>query len=182
MCSRWCVVVRERGERPDNPVPPAPPAAVSRPLPIDWWKLDPEERTETLEVLFKWVPQLVRRYGLTESEVPPCWFRHEALVQELLAAFQYRQQMQFNEAMGSPPSAPFDFHYQFQLALQRLRGWTSRTGCNAGEHQETVVQPWALLGSTAAASWEVDTYEYLMEAQAVWAEQEEPEEQEESEE
>ncbi len=128
---------------------PSPPA-----LPINWWRLDIEEQAETLEVLVEWVPELVRRYGLSDAYVPPCWYEHEALVQELLALFQYRNQQQFNEALGPPPSAPLDYHYQQQLALTRLRFWAAMTGCNSAEHFPAQVQSWADLSSVRAAMWE----------------------------
>lgn len=156
-------MVRERGERPENPVPPAPPKPVFEP-PINWWKLDAEERTETLEVLFDWVRELVRRYGLRDSEVPPCWYRHEAMVQELLALFQYRNQQQFLES--APPGAPIDFHYQLQLALGRLRSWTGVTGCNGAEHLATPIQQWADTANPKSQEWEAKAFMYLQELEA----------------
>lgn len=163
-------MVRERGERPEKPMPPpAAPKPVFEP-PIDWWRLDAEERTETLSVLFEWVPELVRRYGLTDAVVPPCWYRHEALIQELLALYQYRQQQQFLPA--APPSAPLDFHYQFQLVIGRLRSWVGQAGCNTSEHMETTVQSWADPGQPRAAAWDVDAYTYLEGAQLGWAREE----------
>lgn len=142
---------------------PAPVKPVFEP-PINWWRLDPQERTETLAVLFDWVPELVRRYGLTDSTVPPCWYRHEAMVQELLALFQYRNQLQYLEV--GPPNAPIDFHYQFQLALGRLRSWNQSAGCNTAEHQETPIQPWAAVGNPKAGEWEAKAFMHLEELEA----------------
>lgn len=129
--------------------------------PINWWKLDSTERAETLTVLAEWVPELVRRYGVTDQYVPPCWFRHEALVQELLALYQYRNQQQFLPV--APPSAPLDFHYQFQLALTRLRMWVGVSGCNGAEHLETPVQQWTVDTTVRASRWAVEIDEYVKE-------------------
>lgn len=64
-------MIRERGEAPKEApprsgVPPLPPPI----SPINWWKLDDEERQEVLELLSVWVPELVRRYALTEIVTP----------------------------------------------------------------------------------------------------------------
>lgn len=164
--------MRERGERPESPLAPPPPAP-AKPVyepPINWWRLDAEERTEMLEVLFLWVPELCRRYGLIDAIIPPCWYRHEPLIQELLAFYQYRNQMQFLET--APTIAALDVHYQLQLVISRLRSWVLQTGCNAAEHAETPVQSWAAEGTAQAAAWEVETFEYLEKAPKMWMKEE----------
>lgn len=156
--------MRERGARPEPEPVAAPAAGVPTKLaaPIDWWRLDDEERAETLSVLIEWVPELVRRYGITDQAIPPCWYRHENLVQELLALFQYRNQQQFLDI--APPSAPIDFHAQFALFLARVRVWNQATGCTAVDHFETAVQPWASIVSTdAAAAWWTSATDYVQE-------------------
>lgn len=152
---------RTRGSRPNATPPPPPPPQVRQPLPspINWWKLDDEERAETLEVLGEWVPELVRRYGLRDSVVPPCWYQHEALVQELLALFQYRNQQQVQKT--APPSAMLDFHYQFDLAIRRLSSWTSATGCNSAEHHETPLSMWVAPGIVRASTWAVEFEDHV---------------------
>ncbi|GAA1573173.1 hypothetical protein [Leucobacter aridicollis] len=152
---------RTRGSRPNATPPPPPPPQVRQPLPspINWWKLDDEESAETLEVLGEWVPELVRRYGLRDSVVPPCWFLHEALVQELLALFQYRNQQQVEPT--APPSAMLDFHYQFDLAIRRLTSWTTSTGCNSAEHHDTTPAVWVMPGSVRNSNWVVDFEDYV---------------------
>lgn len=137
-------MVRERSERPEEQVAEnAQTGGVPRKAasPINWWKLDAEERTEIISILMEWVPQLVRRYGLPEQIVPPCWYRHEALIQELLALFQYRNQQQYMFDM--PPGGPLEFHTQLQLVIGRLRFWVSFTECTLGRHEETVIPAWA---------------------------------------
>lgn len=148
---------RTRGERPQEaqPIPAAQPAAAA-PLPINWWKLHNDERSETLETLLVWVPELVRRYSLPAQLVPPCWYLHDALTQELLALFQFRNQMQFNMALGPPPSAPLDFHVQFKLWRDRMREWVTEAGCVQGRHETPRVQLWAQLGTTEHAIWATD--------------------------
>ncbi|WP_336652984.1 MULTISPECIES: hypothetical protein [unclassified Leucobacter] len=163
--------MRERGERPkESLAPSAGPAKPGYEPPINWWRLDAEERTEILEVLVSWVPELCRRYGLTDAIIPPCWYRHEPLIQELLAFYQYRNQMQFLES--APPNAPLDVHYQLQLLLGRLRSWVSQSGCNAAEHMDTPVQPWVAEDDARAATWEVEAFQYLEKALEMWTKEE----------
>ncbi|UTX53306.1 hypothetical protein [Leucobacter aridicollis] len=152
---------RKRGNRPKDDSPPPPPLPPRAPLPspIDWWKLDDEERAETLEVLGEWVPTLMLRYGLRDSVVPPCWYLHEALVQELLALFQYRNQQQVQPT--APPSAMLDFHYQFDLAIRRLTNWTTSTGCNSAEHHDTTPAVWVVPGSVRNSTWVVDFEDHV---------------------
>lgn len=153
--------VRKRGSRPqeEKPPPPAIPLRPQLPSPINWWKLDDEERAETLEVLGEWVPELVRRYGLRDSVVPPCWYLHESLVQELLAIFQYRNQQQVLET--APPSAMLDFHYQFDIAIRRLHGWTALTGCNSADHRDTTLPLWVVPGTVQGSQWGADFEEHV---------------------
>lgn len=152
---------RQRGSRPKEDSAPSPqiPQRAPLPSPINWWRLDDEERAETLEVLSEWVPELVRRYGLRDSVVPPCWFLHEALVQELLALFQYRNQQQVEPT--APPSAMLDFHYQFDLAIRRLANWTTSTGCNSAEHHDTTPAVWVVPGSVRNSTWVIDFEDYV---------------------
>lgn len=143
--------MRERGDRPAEAVAP-PPESPIIPAPIDWWKLDQQERGETLVVLGEWVRKLVRSYALPDQVVPPCWYEHESLVHELLALFQYRNQQQFTDV--APPSAPLDFHQQLNLSVARLRGWVSAAGCSSAEHFPAAPAVWAAPG-VAGATWTV---------------------------
>lgn len=107
--------------------------------PIDWWTLDDSERVETLHGLGEWVVNLVRFYELSDKIVPPCWYMHDAMIQELLALWQYREEQQYIEA--APPGAGLDFHHQFGLAMTRLAGWNDAR-CNSTEHREGTPQRW----------------------------------------
>lgn len=143
-----------------NPVPPKEPEPqVLVPPPIDWWKLDAQGRAETLGILLRFVPELVRRYALRDSEVPPCWFKHEPLIQELLALYQYRNQQQFLPI--SPAGAPLDFHYNFQLAIGRLTSWTARHGCRMGEHFPTDLAAWVDPDLEKPLEWAIEAEEYV---------------------
>lgn len=114
--------------------------------PIDWWSLSPGERTPILGRLRVFVDELVRRWNLQESVVPACWWRHEPMVQELLALKQYRE-IAFWEK--SPPSTPLDFNYQLKsMVIPRLREEVAATGCTH-EHTPAKTQQYVVDGSPA---------------------------------
>jgi hypothetical protein len=112
-----------------------------------------------LWTLEQFVIELVSRYGLKEAVVPPCWFKHEAIIQELLALFQYRNQQQYLPI--APASAPIDFHYYFQLALTRLRNWVNESGCTLSRHHDSRTAPWVTPGTGLNAQHVQDFEEYL---------------------
>lgn len=151
----------ERGERPqgggfEGDGPPVLPE------PINWWKLDNEERRVTLDDLRVFVLNLTEYYVLSEQLIPRCWYQHSALIQELLALFQYRNQQQFGP--GASVQGPIDFHTQFvQHAIPRLRGWVTDMGCNASEHypDDDRYASWMAPESKTHAEWKTDFHEYL---------------------
>ncbi|WP_231291494.1 hypothetical protein [Leucobacter chromiiresistens] len=159
-------MVRERGARPETPTaPPLPlPERGVPELPIDWMALDAVAQSKTLRsVLGVWVPKIVCEFGLSEQVVPRCWYRHSAMIHELLALFQYRQQQQFNMELGPPASAAIDFQYQFSLWLQRMRSLTGDAGCTASKHLPQLRPSWADSSTTDFAMWSVDLDEFARE-------------------
>ena len=55
------------------------------PVPVVWSDLSAGEAFDTWTDLAGWVTWLVRRFRLRPREVPPCWFRHAAVIEELTA-------------------------------------------------------------------------------------------------
>ncbi|MBS3182356.1 hypothetical protein [Leucobacter manosquensis] len=126
--------------------------------------LDAVAQSETLRsVLGEWVPKIVCEFALSEQVVPRCWYRHSAMIHELLALFQYRQQQQFNMELGPPVSAAIDFQYQFSLWRQRMRSLTGDAGCTASKHLAQHRPSWADSSTTDFAMWSVDLDEFARE-------------------
>lgn len=161
----------ERSERPTSggtsefgEVEEIPPPPLS---PIDWWVLDRVERAETLRLLGEFVPELVSRFAFSDAVVPPCWYMHEALIQELLGLFQLRQQAQFLESATA--TTPNDFHVQLNMWVSRMRGWVTQSGCNTAQHYNSALPAWVLPGKRRAL-WETDLHEFIhMGLQAGWS-------------
>lgn len=128
--------------KPREPVVPPKPA---RARPVDWWALDDKARGEVLKNLAPWVASFVTAYALSEVVVPPCWYMHDSLVQELLALQQYREQDVFDKSANAaaPVRAAMEFHNHLHYALLRLRGWTAEAGCTSAVHEPVRVAPWA---------------------------------------
>lgn len=81
--------------------------------------------------LTAWVDWLVPRFRL-QAKIPPCWVRHPAYVEELLALFFLWQHCWIP---STDPSLPVSFLREFDWALGRIeRYW--KVPCDATEHKE----------------------------------------------
>ncbi|MDA3146517.1 hypothetical protein JSO19_03890 [Leucobacter sp. UCMA 4100] len=153
-------MIRERGARPAEPVFDEAGPSLS-PAPVDWWSLSDEERHAELQSLVPFVLTLVEQFVIPEAEIPRCWYQHQALVQELLAVKQYREQ-QFDTVAA--PQGPIDFHYNlYAMVRPRLRAFVQMVGCNAAKHKpdENIYPSWMVPGSTDVASWLAEVQEYF---------------------
>jgi hypothetical protein len=123
----------ELGEQPDT--------ALSwwAPEPVCWRNLDSATAGREWIGLAEWVQFLTDRYALTPRTIPPCWYRHWPLVEELSAlhtawATAY--------AAGSPGTAPLDWHASFALTRERLADQVARTGCTKDHHNDDPHTRW----------------------------------------
>lgn len=150
------------GMEPGKRKPPtqkAPPATgvdgteekPSGAVPIDWWVVDELARPEYLLLLHEFLMKFVESYQLSESVVPPCWFKHEQMLQEVLAMYQYRQQSQYAPAGG--PRSPIEFHAVLFMWVERMRRYVVETGCNALEHRPGRTPLWVVPGTMQAAEY-----------------------------
>jgi hypothetical protein len=117
------------------------------PHPVDWSMLSATARRDELQRLWSWVVGLVSVWPVSSDVVPPCWFRHEPLIRVLsatrdayLAAFHQSQ----------PASAAADWMQVWDATVQRLRHWTSVSGCNSQRHRPDPIQRWVTAGADAA--------------------------------
>lgn len=127
--------------------------------PIDWWMLSESERRAQLNRAWSFTQRLVRYYRLPGEIVPPCWFRHDEMVQELLALMQFRNEQQFIEQQSA--GAALDFHHHLGLWITRMRGWVLEAGCKPNEHLEKAHPMWVVPDSSAAVAVERDFDELL---------------------
>ena len=126
-------------------------AGAWQPMPVCWKILDRATAAREWPAMAEWVRWLATRYALAPRTIPPCWYRHGALVEELsalrtgwLAAF----------APHAPGSAPLDWHTMFAATRSRLDETVSRGGCTKGEHRDDQTATWLAIpdpGFAAAA-------------------------------
>lgn len=110
------------------------------PRPIRWDDLEPQAHAAALHDLADWVRWLVVRYAMDQRDVPLCWYRHGALVEELSAL---RGAWQIAYDPTQPATAAVDWHATLAYGRQRLREWAARTGCRQREHRPDSIEPWA---------------------------------------
>ena len=112
-----------------------------RPRPLVWRQMDARAAAAAWVELDVWVRWLARRYSLDHRDVPPCWFAHGHLVEEL-SALRTAHRASFDPAASA--MAPVEWHQVLAAARTRLQIWSSRTGCRQGEHRPDAPPAWAV--------------------------------------
>jgi hypothetical protein len=141
----------------DDQLPPfdAPALASTWLLETVCWKvLDPETATREWPTMAEWVRWLANRYVLSPRTIPPCWYHHGGMLEELsalrtgwLAAF----------APDAAGSAPLDWHAAFAATRGRLEETVSRSGCTKDDHRVDHTASWlARPDPDFAAAFEAD--------------------------
>ena len=110
------------------------PEPVITPLP--WDQLDPGERRARWSELCQWVEWFVRRYPV-ESDIPPCWHQHPAVVDELTALWVAHAGAWYP---GMAPNAPLGWLEQLDRSLARIRRWIG--SCTSAEHRPATRARW----------------------------------------
>lgn len=87
--------------------------------PVVWADLEPHEARRTWRRLAGWVGWLRSRYPLAQR-IPPCWWRHPELVEELTALWQ--AWMDSYVVKGAPLGAGADWHGRVLPELLRRMG------------------------------------------------------------
>ena len=124
---------------PYAPFPLAELTGASQPTPVCWRTLDRNTAAREWPALAEWVRWLVARYAITPRVVPPCWYRHGSLLEELSAL---RTGWLAAYAPDSPGSAPLEWHTMFANTRARLEEAVSRSGCTKDSHTGDKTPPW----------------------------------------
>ena len=101
--------------------------------PLDWRTLPAPDAATAWGELRDWVGWLRSEFGFDHRVVPPCWYRHRALVSVLSALHDHW--LAAYDPMGSL-FGPGEWHRGLIQLEARLRDWASRTACSLGEHRE----------------------------------------------
>jgi len=112
-----------------------------------WTRLDKDRQVALWEELAEFVAWLTARYlsnlQVREYRLPPCWYRHPVVVEQL-TALMVAHQGAYNEAAAEPSPALVDWHERsLWPTLDRLRHLKVFSGCDDGhqDHQWTA-PPW----------------------------------------
>jgi hypothetical protein len=116
--------------------------------PTHWPSLLPDEASQAWAELRGWVEHLVDRFGLETRAVPPCWYRHNTLV-EALSALRDHERISF--APSASPTAAVDWFRALREIEHRLRETGARTQCSVNEHRPDPPRTW----QTDQSQWRI---------------------------
>jgi len=114
--------------------------------PTHWPSLLPEESRSAWAELRGWVESLVDRFGLETRVVPPCWYRHNTLVESLSALRDYER---ICFAPSASPTGAVDWFRALREIEHRMSEAGARTQCSVNEHRPDPARAW----TTDQAPW-----------------------------
>ncbi|ROZ61635.1 hypothetical protein EDL96_12830 [Kocuria soli] len=85
-----------------------------------WRELPQESMPEVWRWLRGWVDWLVEAHSIPASEIPPCWYRHQDIVEELWAAANAEEQAW--EATTPTMTPMTAWHFHLRMMRDRLNG------------------------------------------------------------
>jgi hypothetical protein len=115
--------------------------------PTHWPSLLPDEACPPWADLRDWVKHLVDRFGLENQAVPPCWYRHNTLV-EALSALRDHERILF--ALSASPTTAVDWFRALREIEHRMSEACARTQCSVNEHRPDPPFTW----TTDQAQWQ----------------------------
>jgi len=103
---------------------------------VDWRRLSDRDAALEWAMLRIWVEWFTVRYNIPISVVPPCWWKHGALVEEL-SALHIAHLAAFDTSDAG--FGAIGWHERLSLAQPRLQ--RAGAGCTSG-HNETRPRSW----------------------------------------
>jgi len=123
-------------------------------VPVCWATLDQATAAHQCAALGDWVRRLATRYALPTRTLPPCWYRHGGIVEELSAL---RSGWLAAYAPDARLSAALDWHHMFDGTRSRLHETTRGNGCTKDDHRDDDTASWLTSPDPRfAAACEVD--------------------------
>ena len=107
--------------------------------PLNWRAVSAADARQRWRALREWVDWFRAEFGFDHRVVPPCWYRHRALV-SLLSALRDHWLYAYDPMNTAVAAA--DWHRGLIAMEQRMREWASRTGCTIAEHRCDVLAVW----------------------------------------
>ena len=125
----------------DESSPSDPPALPDtwQLVPVCWATLDRATATREWAALGYWVRWLATRYAPATRTIPPCWYRHGGIVEELSAL---RTGWLAAYAPDARLSAALDWHHDFEGTRSRLHETTRGNDCTKDDHRDDDTASW----------------------------------------
>ncbi len=106
--------------------------------PVHWPSLTAEEREIRTAELQDWVDRIVARFALDTRVVPPCWLRHNGMVETLSAL---RDHERASYADSAPATAAVDWLRALRDVESLLRDLAGKTQCSTQAHRSELPRP-----------------------------------------
>lgn len=106
--------------------------------PVHVPSLTPAARDALTGELVPWVDGLARRFALDLRTVPPCWSRHNGMVEVLTALRDYERGA---FVAAAPPTAAMEWLRALRDAIGFLRDLAAVTQCTPREHRPDPDRP-----------------------------------------
>ena len=112
---------------------------------INWRTLEDEDAPQVWTDLRSWVVWFTHRYNIAPRKIPPCWFKHGALVEEL-SALHTAWLVSYDSLDAG--YGPIGWHERLAVALPRLATWYNGE-CHNGHTEllqtgdDTIPTEWA---------------------------------------
>ncbi|EBM0725609.1 hypothetical protein XE97_24930 [Salmonella enterica subsp. enterica serovar Senftenberg] len=90
-------------------------------------------RERALAELGPWVDQLITRFSIDPRVIPPCWRKHNGIVESL---FALRDHEGASYAPSASPAAAVDWLRALHDVTSFLTQLSAMTMCSVGEHRE----------------------------------------------
>jgi hypothetical protein len=106
--------------------------------PVHLPTLSRQDREREMAVLRAWVAELVRRFCIEPRAIPPCWEKHNGMVEALLALRDHERACY---AQTAAPTAAVEWLRALQEVTHFLIGLNAMTQCTVHEHREPIQHP-----------------------------------------
>ena len=112
------------------------------PMVVCWDDLDPTTYTHQLTELADWISWLRSTYRIPATVLPPCWFTHPGLREDI--GHLWTGWLLTRHADAGVGMIGLDWDQRREAAISRLREATAVAGCTATRHQAEPEPPPAM--------------------------------------
>ena len=108
--------------------------------PVHLPSLTAPERERAMSQLREWVALLVHRFAVEARVIPPCWEKHNGMVEALFALKDHERACY---AETASPTAAVEWFHAYREVEARLMSLGAMTQCTVHEHRPSHLQAWA---------------------------------------